>query len=323
MAYNYELDKITYQELSISLQNDIKSNIAHRNNLTIHVTQKDKDTWNTVKDLPLVTTTVKGYMSPQDKVKLNGIENNANNYIHPKTGVRPGIYFQVEVNEYGHVVVGRNPSKLNTTADNADRLGNHTPDYYAKVVSENFLGQPTVETPDGSNPIQIVNVEYVKQYKPYIQQDTTPTEEYRPRFWIGPNNCLNAYNPKKGWNSVFAEVSLFSKALNEDIDKPTKPNDYSGFMKFIGKRKVSALNLKGIHSTKTEFATVFGMRYDSEGEAYEFICLDDNVYMRHGKDKTWGQVFAVSSNEPRENTVTYTSDNKVIAGDFEMWIGEE
>ena len=41
MAYNYELDKITYQELSISLQNTIKANKAHRENDDIHVTLED------------------------------------------------------------------------------------------------------------------------------------------------------------------------------------------------------------------------------------------------------------------------------------------
>ena len=74
MAYNYELDKITYQELSISLQNTIKANKAHRENDDIHVTLEDKAAWNTVKDLPLVTTTTKGYMSPEDKVKLDNLE---------------------------------------------------------------------------------------------------------------------------------------------------------------------------------------------------------------------------------------------------------
>ena len=35
------------------------------------------------RDLSSITT--KGLMSPEDKLKLNGIEDNANKYIHPAT----------------------------------------------------------------------------------------------------------------------------------------------------------------------------------------------------------------------------------------------
>ena len=42
MPYNYELDKIGFQELSLSLQNTIKQNLAHTQNNAIHVTQEEK-----------------------------------------------------------------------------------------------------------------------------------------------------------------------------------------------------------------------------------------------------------------------------------------
>lgn len=48
-----------------------------------------------------------GLMSAGDKAKLDGIEEGANNYVHPDSGVVPGTYMQVEVNEQGHVVAGR------------------------------------------------------------------------------------------------------------------------------------------------------------------------------------------------------------------------
>ena len=48
-----------------------------------------------------------GLMSAGDKAKLDGIEEGANNYVHPDSGVVPGKYMQVEVNEKGHVVAGR------------------------------------------------------------------------------------------------------------------------------------------------------------------------------------------------------------------------
>lgn len=48
-----------------------------------------------------------GLMSAGDKAKLDGIEEGANKYVHPDSGVVPGKYMQVEVNEQGHVVAGR------------------------------------------------------------------------------------------------------------------------------------------------------------------------------------------------------------------------
>ena len=54
----------------------------------------------------LATSNYAGLMSPQDKAKLDGIESGANNYVHPDSGVLPGIYTQVEVDAQGHVVAG-------------------------------------------------------------------------------------------------------------------------------------------------------------------------------------------------------------------------
>ena len=290
MPYNYELDKIGFQELSISLQNTIKQNLAHTQNNAIHVTQEEKDRWNQVTDLPLANNTTKGFMSPAEKLKLAGIEANANNYTHPNSTVTPGLYLQVEVDQKGHVIAGRNPTKINTTADNADRLGNEPADSYAKLTSPIFLGTPKVPTPkldaDGA---QAVNVEYLNNQSPYVKQEHDPEVKDQKKFWIGPNNCLNAFDPVKKWNSVFAEVGLFLKALNLDTEKPTKPNDYSNFFKFTGKRKISVLNLQGI-TTTSEYATIFGFRADEDELAYEFLFIDGAFYLRSGTGDTWAPV---------------------------------
>lgn len=185
MPYNYELDKIGFQELSLSLQNTIKQNLAHTQNNAIHVTQEEKDRWNQVTDLPLANNTTKGFMSPAEKLKLAGIEANANNYTHPNSTVTPGLYLQVEVDQKGHVIAGRNPTKINTTADNADRLGNEPADSYAKLASPTFLGTPKVPTPkldaDGN---QAVNVEYLNNQSPYVKQEHDPEAKDQKKFWI-------------------------------------------------------------------------------------------------------------------------------------------
>ena len=290
MPYNYELDKIGFQELSLSLQNTIKQNLAHTQNNAIHVTQEEKNRWNQITDLPLANNTTKGFMSPAEKLKLANIEAEANKYIHPNSTVTPGLYLQVEVDQKGHVIAGRNPTKINTTADNADRLGNIPADSYAKLTSPIFLGTPKVPTPkldaDGN---QAVNVEYLNNQSPYVKQEHDPEAKDQKKFWIGPNNCLNAFDPVKKWNSVFAEVGLFLKALNLDTEKPTKPNDYSNFFKFTGKRKISVLNLQGI-TTTSEYATIFGFRADEDELAYEFLFIDGAFYLRSGTGDTWGPV---------------------------------
>lgn len=290
MPYNYELDKIGFQELSLSLQNTIKQNLAHTQNNAIHVTQEEKNRWNQVTDLPLANNTTKGFMSPAEKLKLANIEAEANKYIHPNSTVTPGLYLQVEVDQKGHVIAGRNPTKINTTADNADRLGNEPADSYAKLASPIFLGAPKVPTPKPDAEVsQAVNIEYLNKQSPYVKQENDPAEKDQKKFWIGPNNCLNAFDPVKKWNSVFAEVGLFLKALNLDTEKPTKPNDYSNFFKFTGKRKISVLNLQGVTTTSV-YATIFGFRADEDELAYEFLFIDGAFYLRSGTGDTWGPV---------------------------------
>ena len=47
------------------------------------VSDTEKSTWNAKASTAVVTITANGLMSKEDKVKLNGIEEGANNYVHP------------------------------------------------------------------------------------------------------------------------------------------------------------------------------------------------------------------------------------------------
>ena len=49
------------------------------------VSDSEKNVWNRKASTNVVTTTTNGLMSKEDKVKLNGIAANANNYVHPST----------------------------------------------------------------------------------------------------------------------------------------------------------------------------------------------------------------------------------------------
>lgn len=328
--YDPEIDRLGLPELSSTLANTIRNNAAHTANNDIHVTNQDKILWNTVSDLPVVTQLTKGYMSKEDKIKLDGIENGANNYVHPNSKVVPGQYLQVAVDRFGHVIEGFNPTKLNITVENADRLGKYPAADYAKIVSPFFLGEPKAPTPEEDADInQIVNVAYLKgAYTPYVKQEDEPNENVYQKnlFWIGPNNCLSVYSNENNWNSVYSEVSLFNKALNEDIDAPTKPDDYASFFKFTGKRKIMNLNISTrIHDTDSEYATVFGMQSTDQDEAVEFIIIDEVMYIRRGSGDTWGELYPLVSNS-NESTPTIPSntatvkDNHIIAGNLEIWV---
>ncbi|MEO2261177.1 tail fiber protein [Paenibacillus amylolyticus] len=62
---------------------------AHIEDTTIHVTPADKANWNSkapgVHTHANATPTTPGFMSAEDKTKLNGVEAEANKYVHPAT----------------------------------------------------------------------------------------------------------------------------------------------------------------------------------------------------------------------------------------------
>ena len=60
----------------------------------------------------VASTSVAGFMSSADKTKLNGIATDANNYIHPISGVTAGTYKSVTVDTQGHITAGTNPTTL-------------------------------------------------------------------------------------------------------------------------------------------------------------------------------------------------------------------
>jgi phage-related tail fiber protein len=51
-------------------------------------------------------------MSSTDKTKLDGIATNANNYVHPTSGVVAGTYTKITVDSNGHVTAGSTPTTL-------------------------------------------------------------------------------------------------------------------------------------------------------------------------------------------------------------------
>lgn len=165
-SYDKQLDKITSKELNETLNEKIDVSYAHLQDDVKHITAEERNRWNTImSNIKPASETVAGLMSAEDKVKLNNIANFATNYRHPDSGVIAGAYTRVTVNSQGHVIFGENPSRLNVSVENAEKLGGNLPAYYAKADSPTFTG--IVKVPDvtiSGNPNSPVTVKLLEEY---------------------------------------------------------------------------------------------------------------------------------------------------------------
>ena len=82
----------------------------------------------------VATTSVNGFMSSTDKTKLDGIATNANNYVHPTSGVVAGTYTKITVDSNGHATAGSTPTTL---------AGYSIGDAYTKTESDTALALKT------------------------------------------------------------------------------------------------------------------------------------------------------------------------------------
>ena len=180
-SYNDQLDKITQRELNINLNEKINLSYDHLSNNEIHVTAEEKESWNSMAEGSLVTSISNGLMSKEDKIKLDGIEEAANNYIHPKSGVTYGTYIQITTDVNGHVIAGANPDRLEITVANADTVNGISSDRIALLQSPVFIGNPTAPTPDGTDIYSITNVNFVvNKIKELEELIMAKIEEYHP-----------------------------------------------------------------------------------------------------------------------------------------------
>ena len=78
----------------------------------------DGEAWEDIPDYENATTEYDGLMSSADKKKLDGIENNANNYTHPTSaaGAKASGLYKVETDANGHVIGAVNVEKGDITA---------------------------------------------------------------------------------------------------------------------------------------------------------------------------------------------------------------
>lgn len=151
--------------------------------------------------LPIATTTLAGLMSAVDKVKLNGIAENANNYVHPTNnpGTHPfattltsglQVLSQIIVNSTGHVtsISGRNLTAADIASvmiNDSINNGTNTTWSSSKIYAE---------LQDAINQAQSGALIYQGSYNPVTNT---------------PNVTTNA-NIKVGWTYVIDTAGTFA-----------------------------------------------------------------------------------------------------------------
>lgn len=113
----------------------------------------------------VATTSVNGFMSSSDKTKLNGVETNANNYVHPTTDGNLHVPATSTTNNGKFLKAGATAGSLSWSSLTATDvgLGNVTNESKATMfTSPTFTGTPTAPTPTaGDSSTKIATTAFV------------------------------------------------------------------------------------------------------------------------------------------------------------------
>lgn len=183
MAFDNEIDKINKTELSDGLVKLIDNGYVHMSNQDIHVSQEERESWNKASNMVIgkATRLENGLMSKEDKRKLDSIESEANNYIHPRYAqVTSGTYLSVSTDNTGHVIYGDNPKFLDCTVDNAIKLKDTVYGEFVRKVDQSFGDNitinPNMDTYDAT-PVTFKNFNNYKTPKAVIKGNSISSDD--------------------------------------------------------------------------------------------------------------------------------------------------
>lgn len=247
MAYSNQTDKITQRELNTSLNDKIDTARNHVDDPVPHISEEEREKLNSLGAMGTATPSVNGLMSAEDKEKLDSIEKNANNYIHPKSGVEAGTYIRTKVNDTGHVIAADNPDTLDITVTNTTHFDGLSSDQFMKKGETILQGDPQAPTPDGSNLMSVVNVNYLKLHYVPLDGNCTIT---------GPIVFNESLTLKKG-ASITGDTNI------------TGNSSISGTLQ--GNRILAGQGTDGGYSFKNESGADTGIYSNSEGDLYFLI----------------------------------------------------
>ena len=209
--FNTQLDKVTQNELNTNLNNIIDESYSHIMDEVMHITQEERNKWNNIaSSIKISSSDQNGLMSAADKIKLDGISEGANRYIHPNSGVTPGTYLRTSVNAEGHVIYGDNPERLDITVTNSNKLGNKIAGDYALLNNPTFTG--IVKVPNitmVSNESAAVNLGFLKENtidNTIVYQGIPPTNT--KQLWVNSaDKLVYYYNTSTNTWTPFSERS--------------------------------------------------------------------------------------------------------------------
>ena len=212
MPYEPNYEKITGKELNPEFRSKIENSHIHTLDTSIHISEEDRELWNRGGNLDIATSTESGLISSDMVKKLENIEEKANNYTHPDSGVTTGSYIMTTVDKYGHVTKGENPESLDITVTNAKMLNSITADSYARLISPQFAGRPTA--PTVANNIVGDNIATTKYVNNILNMALEGTAYIHPESGI-----TNAGLPE---GFEFKGSSESYNNISKDYSKPSK-----------------------------------------------------------------------------------------------------
>lgn len=222
---------ISKQELSPTLRNRIQDEYDHIYNHTIHVTEEERYRWNqsAKRVIKPATSHNEGLMTKTDKAKLDGIEANANKYVHPFSNVAPGSYLEISTDIQGHVIFGNNPTRLNVRARNANKLGGINPDDFISADNAFLKGNVTFkyynnDSSRANYPITRKNlVQESITHAYYISDDLTPNLNM---IRISPTTGVASYydGDLNTWVNITLEDSIAKLDSNNKVPVSLLPS---------------------------------------------------------------------------------------------------
>lgn len=332
MAFDNEIDKINKTELSDGLVKLIDNGYVHMSNQDIHVSQEERESWNKASNMVIgkATRLENGLMSKEDKRKLDSIESEANNYIHPRYAqVTSGTYLSVSTDNTGHVIYGDNPKFLDCTVDNAIKLKDTVYGEFVRKVDQSFGDNitinPNMDTYDAT-PVTFNNFNNYKTPKAVIKGNSISTDDdtkfaadgSAKSIYVDPST-KNAYLYRLNVSTLYM-YQLVNAENVVRLDSRTKkiPKRYitddgvpiGTMFYWLGSNIPEGyLPMNGMYVPKSSvpelirYATNNGLlevwNNMMEGKIYnsKFVLKDDNLIM-----PTFNRAIAVSSNNAPANS---------------------
>lgn len=254
----------------------------------------------TKKTVPGVNSETAGLMSPADKLKLDGIENNANNYQHPTIypeGEAPALgLYKVSLNDAGHVaavaevvkedIVDLGIPDTDTTYTASDGITlDDTTFKHTNIVAPGTIG-PGQDT--FGNTVDIPSIEY--DDNGHITQTTTHTHTSFPlpetdgEFVLGVTNDTSDTGSAPGWKEMTKNMVGGGGILLDENDEPLLDENDDPIIDERSMELWTAYDSIGFAAERAVADEEGNNIKDSIGRKIENVFIGDNWVEKSGHD---------------------------------------